>query len=140
GFGALPSKLALALATSATSWMRRLVAHPINGHLVAADPGRRRFGKPLRDFLDWTYHGCAVANCDSAERHIDHVIDYARGGATSIGNGQPLCERHNYDKLHPAISVTRDPDGTIYWTLPSGRTYETRPPPALGPGSGDPPF
>lgn len=140
GFGALPSRLALALATSVDGWMRRLVAHPSTGHLVSADPHRRSYGRTLRDFLAWTWQGCAAGNCDSESRHIDHLVDYARGGRTTLVNGQPLCERHNYDKLHPDIAVTREPDGTIDWTLPSGRSYRTHPPPALGPGSGDPPF
>lgn len=140
GFGAIPSRLALELAASAEGWMRRLVSHPNTGHLVAADPGRRRYGKSLRDFLTWTWQGCAVGNCDAEARHLDHLIDYARGGKTTVVNGQPVCERHNYDKRHPDITVSRHLGGTITWTLPSGHTHDTRPPPALGPGSGDPPF
>ncbi|UYM05944.1 HNH endonuclease [Solicola gregarius] len=140
GFGPIPSALALALGDSPNTWMRRLVAHPRTQHLIAADPDRRRFGDALRHFLTWTYQGCTVGTCASSARHIDHLIDYARGGKTTLEGGQPVCERHNYDKLHPDVSVDRDLDGTITWTMPSGRSYETHPPPVLGPGSADPPY
>ena len=30
--------------------------------------------------------------------HVDHQRAYSRGGTTSAGNGQPLCERHNTSK------------------------------------------
>lgn len=140
GYGAIPSALALRLADSPHTWLRRLVADPHDGHLIATDPRTRRFTGELRKFIKLRDQRCAVETCNNRIAHIDHIVDYAAGGTTDVIDGQGLCENHNYAKTHPDLTVTPQPDGATRWRLPSGREYACHPPPTLGHGSGDPPF
>ena len=74
--------------------------------------------------------GCLMPahRCD-----IDHQHDHAQGGPTSIDNLAHLCRTHHVLK-HPDIpdrhrwSATQNPDGTLTWHSPLGRTYTDHPP------------
>lgn len=78
---------------------------------------------------------CRTPYCGAPIRHADHVADAARGGATSLANGQGLCEACNHTKQAAGWRSVARPDGTIEITTPSGFRYESRPP-SLAPPTG----
>jgi hypothetical protein len=69
---------------------------------------------------------CVFPFCERRARgcDTDHVIPYARGGATCSENLAPLCRRHHRLKTHHGrwIYVVLDP-GTYLWTSPHGYRY-----------------
>lgn len=49
--------------------------------------------------------------CSQAAAHADHIHPHARGGATSLANGQALCQGHNLRKS------SKVPDALTVWLL-----------------------
>jgi hypothetical protein len=75
------------------------------------------------------YPGCtrAATGCD-----LDHTVPYDDGGPTSADNLAALCRRHHRLKHHgdavdPPV-LKQGNNGRLHWRLPTGHTYDTRPP------------
>jgi hypothetical protein len=51
-------------------------------------------------------------------------------GDTSAANLRPECTRHHHVKHSPGVTVETTPDHGTRWTMPTGHSYEIRPPPA----------
>ena len=134
------------VAEAARVWLRRLYTHPVTGALLAMDSTRRLFETALRHHLLTRDAGtCRTPWCDAPIRHLDHIIDHARGGPTHAENGQGLCVRCNHTKQNPGWSArtTRadvhvggaDADGggrhTVVTTTPTGHTYHSTAPPLI---------
>ena len=121
-----------ALADAAAS-LRRLYASPETGRLVAMDSTARAFPKNLALFLDLRDRTCRTPWCDAPIRHHDHAVDWARGGPTSAGNGQGLCQACNHAKQAPGWR-TRPLAGppalhAVETTLPTGHRLRSTAPP-----------
>jgi hypothetical protein len=63
---------------------------------------------------------------------IDHTIpfnhqDPAAGGPTVIDNLKCLCRQHHRLKTFGSWRDTQLADGTVLWTSPTGRIYQTSP-------------
>jgi hypothetical protein len=124
-------------------WLRRLYTHPDDGTLVAMDSNRRLFDGAIRRFLVTRDGGtCREPWCNAPIRHLDHVVDHARGGPTSIDNGQGTCVRDNLVKQTPGFTcrVVDHPPGdrpgrsrghTVEVTTPTGHRYYSTAPPLL---------
>jgi hypothetical protein len=71
-----------------------------------------------------SFPGCRrpAVRCDD-----DHTIAWHQGGRTCECNLTPLCRRHHRAKQAPGWRLQQPEPGTLVWTLPSGRTYTTRP-------------
>ena len=63
-----------------------------------------------------THPGCRVR---TKRTHTDHTLDYAKGGLTEPGNGNPRCRRHNNAKNH-GYTVYRDALGEFHTYRPDG--------------------
>jgi hypothetical protein len=63
---------------------------------------------------------------------LDHTIAFEIGGRTIYANLSALCKHHHRIKHMPGWRCTQDEAGVLTWTTPSGQTYITRPPPAVG--------
>ncbi|YAL83858.1 DUF222 domain-containing protein [Dermacoccaceae bacterium W4C1] len=114
-------------------WIRRLLTDPVTGIATELDTRRRTFDEAARRFIAARDHHCRQPFCDAPVRHIDHIHGHASGGATSIDNGQGLCERGNYAKEIPGWTSRVGPDpGSILVTTPTGHQYLTRPSPPTG--------
>lgn len=149
GYGTVPAGWARDLLTQpgtdgdqAPVWLRRLYTHPSNGTLVAMDSTRRVFDGGLRRYLLARDGTCRTPWCDAPIRHLDHVTEHAKGGATSARNGQGLCVRCNHTKALTgwrARVVTGERDGehdppgrhTVATTTPTGHVYTSNAPPVL---------
>ena len=146
---AAPTARALLAATGeagAPIWLRRVFASANGSQLVGVESTRRLFPEGLRRFLVLRDKTCRTPWCDAPIRHVDHVVPAARGGHTSIANGQGLCEACNLAK--EAVGWTSrvvgdgllgpgsTPRHRVRLRTPTGHTYDSTAPPLLeGPRS-----
>jgi hypothetical protein len=136
GYGPLPAHVARMLATSDNAWLRRFYTDPIDGSITVADTRRRRFDGTLREIATIRDQYCRGIQCASPITAQDHVHEYADGGPTTFGNAQGLSTNCHTTREHPRMRVSREADtGVITWQTPSGLTYRSLAPPALGHGS-----
>lgn len=85
----------------------RLLAHLVQvRHQTCTAPGCRR----------------PATACD-----FEHTVPYQRGGRTCECNGGPMCRRHHRAKQTHGWRVEQPEPGILLWTIPSGRTHQTRP-------------
>src|SRR5690606_2161634 len=70
---------------------------------------------------------CRFPGCNRPARRsdLDHTIDWQYGGTTDDTNLGHHCERHHYLKHDTTWRVTTDADGTLRYTSPAGRHYES---------------
>lgn len=146
GYGVIPAGWARKLVLdgagagtrrSAETWLRRLYTAPGSGELLAMDSRARRFPAGMRRFISVRDRTCRTPWCSAPIRHVDHVARHQDGGATSIANGQGLCENCNQVKEAPwwEASVVPGCSSTVSTCTPTGHTYTSR---ALPLPSGDP--
>lgn len=119
-------------ATRARAWVRRLITDPIDGTVTTIDTRRRRFSGALAVFIRLRDQVCRDPYCDAPIRDLDHLHDYAAGGPTTAQNGIGLCRRGNLVDQVPGWHITGTARDRVIVT-PTGHTYQSRPPPALGP-------
>jgi hypothetical protein len=115
--------------------VRRLYATPKTATLVAMDSRSRRFPAGLARLIALRDQRCRTPYCDAPIRHTDHIRAHARGGETSVENGQGLCEQCNYLKELAAWKVQvsaqeSGPHSTII-TTPTGHQHRSVAPPIL---------
>jgi len=115
-------------------WLRRLYTAPGTGELIALDSRARLFPPGLRRFLIARDETCRTPYCNAPIRHLDHIIPWRSGGATTSGNGAGLCEACNHTKETPGWSVRPRPGPrhTIETTTPAGYSYRSMAPPLPG--------
>lgn len=133
GFGSVPGDVAREWTQHATG-LRRLYATAAHGTLVAMDARTGRFPAGLARFIRFRDRTCRTPWCDAPIRHSDHVRGRARGGPTSAGNGQGLCEACNYAKEAPGWSAepVSGHRHTVTTTTPTGHTHTSQAPAAHG--------
>lgn len=137
GHGPVPAAVARRLISGAVSsgakvLTRRLYRRCGSGALVGVESRSRLFPKGLAELIDLRDQTCRTPYCDAPIRHHDHVVASARGGATSLDNGQGLCERCNYVKEAPgwnAVPVPGTDRHTVEITTPTGTVYRSTAPP-----------
>ncbi|MGH3424646.1 MAG: DUF222 domain-containing protein [Nocardioidaceae bacterium] len=157
GYGPIPADLARHLATGSTHtpddratgtaaggtaakaavFLRRIFTDPVDETVAHIDTRRRRFDGALAKLIVYRDQTCTDPYCDAPIRHLDHVHPHADGGPTTADNGQGRCERGNHVKEMPGWAVASDPHTPrqTITTTPTGHTYTTGTPPALGPGA-----
>ncbi|WP_191997079.1 HNH endonuclease [Arthrobacter sedimenti] len=121
-------------------WVRRLYTAPGTGDLLAVDSSARLFNEGQRRFIEVRDRSCRTPYCDAPIRQVDHVLPWQDAGPTSLWNGAGLCEACNHTKeINGWKATTRTgPTHTIDLRTPTGHTYRSAAPPALGTGSGEP--
>ncbi|SKC81894.1 HNH endonuclease signature motif containing protein [Krasilnikoviella flava] len=133
GHGPVDAATASTLAAAAPS-LRRLLVDPVDSRVLTTDPGTYSVPAALRAFLRardgvCRFPGCtrAAARCD-----VDHVVAWVDGGRTVADNLTHLCRHHHVLKHQSSWRSRLDPDGTLTWTSPTGRTYDVPPEPSPG--------
>jgi hypothetical protein len=83
----------------------------------------------LRHLITIRQPTCAEPGCLRPGQHcdLDHTIAFDRGGRTCECNISPLCRHGHQAKQAPGWHLDQPEPGLMIWTLPSGRTYTTRP-------------
>ena len=131
-YGPIPASVARGLAADAVggdrAWIRRLYVRPGEGQLVGMESARRHFPKAMKDFIKTRDEYCRTPWCDAPIRHTDHITPVREGGATTLTNGQGLCEQCNQLKEHPGWRHVAHPDGTVVVRTPTGHRQSSRPP------------
>ena len=117
------------------TWLRRLYTAPGTGELVAMDSRARLFPTGLRRFIEARDSACRTPYCDATIRHLDHIVPWHRGGATTAANGAGLCEACNHNKEAHGWSAqprTGPARHTLQLTTPTGHSYYSTAPPLPG--------
>ncbi|MHB1596791.1 MAG: hypothetical protein ACYCO9_20005 [Streptosporangiaceae bacterium] len=88
-----------------------------------------RPGAPLRHLIKIRQRTCAFPGCRWPARACDddHTVPFEDGGRTCECNLAPLCRRHHQAKQAVGWHLDQPQPGVLVWTMPSGRTYTTRP-------------
>ncbi|HET6562291.1 MAG TPA: DUF222 domain-containing protein [Marmoricola sp.] len=84
----------------------------------------------LRNQVDERDHTCVFPWCGRRGRydldHIEPYVDPDEGGPpgqTSTANLAKVCRFHHRVKTHSEWDYRREPDGSLTWTSPLGRSY-----------------
>jgi hypothetical protein len=119
--------------SSPSEWLSQL--HPVMFESGTCTHQRESPGyRPppsLRNLLAIRQRTCAFPGCrrPAIRCDDDHTIPYDQGGRTCECNMSPLCRRHHEAKQVPGWQLDQTELGVLTWTLPSGRSYTTRPDP-----------
>jgi hypothetical protein len=128
GYGPIDIETAACLTANAP-WVTRVLTHPETG--VVLSMGRKVYKLPrrLRRWLKYRDGTCRFPGCGRPARKadIDHVKDWAFGGATNFDNLICLCPFHHKLKHNSRWKVELLDNGIVRWTSPDGRTYDTEP-------------
>jgi hypothetical protein len=116
GLGPIPAPLARELIQEAVAkhaaTLKKLYTDPTSGALVGMESRSRIFPDQLGQLIAFRDQHCRHPYCDSPIKHLDHIQPHSLGGATSYGNGQGLCARHNLIKDTNATTYPTTGDGT----------------------------
>jgi len=143
GYGPIDPETARQLAAHAPSFTRLLV-HPVSSAILDFDRTTYAVPADLKTVVRLRDGVCRAIGCERPATHtqLDHTDEWAKGGATKLGNLACLCDEHHRVKTYTRVKMRNLPGGDIEWTLPSGRTYltrpATRPPSPQGPTPPDP--
>jgi hypothetical protein len=141
GHGPLPAPIARMLASTDSTWLRRLLTDPVDATVATVDTRRRRFDTTLRDLVLARDQSCRAPGCTSRIHHVDHDHPHAQGGPTTATNGRGYNTHCHTVKHHPDVFTYTygRTDATHHpytrWKLPIGPSLASLPPPALGHGS-----
>jgi len=128
GYGPIALSTARELAGNAPSFVR-ILTHPETGAILSV--GRERYSVPrdMRTAMRVRDGTCGFFGCsrDAAFCDIDHTVDWARDGTTSIENLAFLCRGHHTVKHQTGWRVTQGAHGVLTWISPAGRLYVNRP-------------
>ena len=148
GYGPIAPETARELAARAPSFAR-VLTDPINGVILDFDDKKYVVRSDLRTVLTLQFERCSFPGCrrPASQCEMDHTVDWAKGGTTSLSNLAPLCKKHHNLKHHSAMKVTKRADGAMQWFTATGRMVVSRPDNLLGEGmlargsptGGDPP-
>ena len=125
--GATLSRCAFDRLACDARWTRLL----IDAVTQTIDLGRttREWSPALRKVIHGRDGGCRYPGCKVPARatQIHHCVYWRNGGETCADNGLLLCRWHHHCVHARGYTVKLLPEGTAEWTLPSGKTLESRP-------------
>jgi hypothetical protein len=127
GFGAvLSAARARWIACDAT--VTRIVLGP-DGQPLDVGRSHRVVPPHLRKAVEARDRGCVFAGCQAPSSWCDvqHLVEWALGGETSLENSGLLCERH-HTKVHHGFRIARDPGGRWRTWRPDGTEILVLPP------------
>jgi hypothetical protein len=89
---------------------------------------RYRPSRKLRHLVCARTAACPAPGCGAQAIHneLDHTTPWP-AGTTDECDLSPPCSRHHHAKHAPGWKLEQPEPGVMRWTLPSGRSYTTRP-------------
>ena len=83
----------------------------------------------LQHLIKVRQQACAFPGCrrPASQCDLDHTTPFQHGGLTCECNLAPLCRQHHQAKQTPGWGLEQSSPGVLTWTIPSGRSYSTRP-------------
>ncbi|GAA4370743.1 hypothetical protein GCM10023152_10130 [Agromyces bauzanensis] len=129
GVGPIDLATARQLFHDAPSFLR-LAVDPITSAPLELDRTRYRPTKAQRLWLALTHGRCTRPGCDrlAVSADIDHLHDWQHDGVSNPANLAPSCRGDHRLKHATRFAPTKNPDETVTWRSPTGRSY-TDPPP-----------
>lgn len=132
GLSSISAARARQAALTAGSVWRRLVADPLDGHLIEKSSHAYRPTAAVREHTRARDGVCRFPGCQrpAMRTQSDHVIPWTPDGQeplTGTWNIESLCEFHHDAKTRALWVALMSPDGEVRWTSPTGREYTTRP-------------
>jgi len=115
----------------ARDWLAALTITPLDTSPCTHDHATPAYRPPQRlQHLARIRHAtCTAPGCrkraDACD--LDHCIPYDKGGPTCLCNIHPACRTSHRAKQAPGWALTQNPDATMTWKTPTGRTYTTTP-------------
>jgi len=129
GYGPITSEVArrVAEAQEKSTW-DAVVAGPETGEPLHVVSVKRRPTTKQQNMVRALHPTCVfppgcrmpALNCD-----LDHRIDHAHGGPTTVGNHAPLCRRHHRAKHEGGWGYIKIGRAGIEWVSPLGHRYRT---------------
>jgi Domain of unknown function (DUF222)/HNH endonuclease len=112
---------------------RVVMRHDGDGHPLEIGARTRTIPAALRRALQHRDRGCRFPGCGLRFTQGHHVRHRAQGGPTSLSNLVLPCRRHHRAVHEEGYQVYREPNGTLSFRRPDGRTLPDAPRPALAP-------
>ncbi|MGV2958787.1 HNH endonuclease [Glutamicibacter sp. AGC13] len=114
--------------------LARLYTAPGDQDLIAMDSKARIFPEKLKKFIAIRDRHCRTPFCDGIVEEIDHVKQYARGGKSTVFNGDGRCASCNKAKEAAGwYEYTTYGNGHTIMICPgSAMSYKSTAPPATG--------
>jgi Domain of unknown function (DUF222) len=141
GHGPIPAEMARQVAADPSGTWRRILTDPATGTVLDVSHRSYRPPRPLARYVIARDATCRFPGCRQPARRcdLDHVRPWP-DGPTTAANLIAVCRHHHRLKHSRRWTVTTTHDDTVTWTAPTGRTYQTRPPPIIDPApDGRPP-
>lgn len=128
GYGPIDADTARQLCADAPGFIR-VLTDPADGATLSFGRTTYRVPAELKRYLRVRDEVCRFVGCtrSAALCDIDHTIPWAEDGETVEANLAHLCRGHHRLKERGRWRIGHDPGGTLKWTSPTGRTYQTRP-------------
>jgi hypothetical protein len=132
GYGPVIADIARKVAAehNDAEW-RYTIVEPHTGRAIASGTTQRRPSAAQRRAVEALNPTCVFPGCrmPAVDSDMDHRMDWANGGPTTVGNLNPLCKHDHRVKHEAGWSYEVRPDGTTEWTSRLGHTYTTALPP-----------
>lgn len=114
--------------------LARFYTAPGDQELISMDSKARIFPEKLKKFIQVRDRHCRTPFCDGIVEEIDHVKQYARGGKTTVFNGDGRCAACNRAKEAAGWYeyVAYGPGHSIVICPGSAMSYPSTAPPATG--------
>jgi hypothetical protein len=128
GYGPIAPSVARELAAHAPSFVR-ILTHPETGARLSVGKDRYVAPRDMKNALRARDGTCSMPMCSMPAEFcdIDHTVDWAKGGTTSLNNLTFLCRGHHSLKHATAWTPSQDPGtAVVTWTSPARRTYVNR--------------
>ncbi len=128
GYGPIDADTARQLCADAPGFLR-ILTDPEDGATLSFGRTSYRVPAELKRYLRVRDEVCRFVGCTRSASlcDIDHTIPWAEDGETVKTNLAHLCRGHHRLKERGRWQIRHDPGGTLKWTSPTGRTYQTRP-------------
>ncbi|TPV50949.1 DUF222 domain-containing protein [Pseudarthrobacter phenanthrenivorans] len=128
GFGPIPPSMARDLVAHGADSFHRVLVDPRDGAPLEIGRTSYRVTKAMRNWLRLRDGKCPFPGCSnhSLDNEADHLLAWAKGGATGISNlGQPSPKHHrlrHISRWRPTPASATGPPG---WISPAGRHYKS---------------
>jgi hypothetical protein len=132
GWGALSAEQTRRLALAAGSIWTRIVTDPLTGRAIEATAGTYRVPKAMSEQVNARDATCRAPGCEipAGQGDLDHCVEWkpdGAGGPTAETNLAALHRGHHNLKTAGFWDSDQSVDGTLRWTMATGRTVTTYP-------------
>ena len=123
---------------SANGSAKRSTHGSTNGAVLDVGRKTRTIPSALRRALDARDRGCRFPGCGLRFTDAHHIVHWADGGETKLGNTVLLCRGHHRRVHEGGYQICSDRNGQVVFFTPKGRAlFEVPPMPGLPPNPED---